>query len=301
MTRFHECLALTLREESGEVQPVGGPYVRGRWSFMDHPKDPGGATMMGVTHRVYAAYLRSRGLPEKNVRDVSDQEIEDIYHGNYWQLVAGDSLPRGVDLAVFDFAVNSGPHRAICKLQSVLGVKVDGQLGFATLAAATEADPVDLIGRYMEARRAFCRQLSNFPYFARGWSARWDRIEVHARARAVDLSPPFAEMTQKIVDDVAGSKEPAPSAPRATEEAPASMVKSDTGNTAVAVGGTGLSGMGIAAANKAQQMHAAGKAIDPVALLLAVLSSPEFWMAAITVAGAAFIWIERRRKMEMDR
>lgn len=135
MTRFHECLALTLREESGEVQLVGGPYVRGRWSFMDHPRDPGGATMMGVTHRVYAAYLRSRGLPQKNVREVTDEEIEDIYHGNYWQLVAGDSLPRGLDLAVFDFAVNSGPHRAICKLQSVLGVKVDGQLGLANATA----------------------------------------------------------------------------------------------------------------------------------------------------------------------
>lgn len=291
MSRFHECLALTLREESGEVQPVGGPYVRGRYSFMDHPRDPGGATMMGVTHRVYDAYRRSVGLEVRDVRDVTDEEIEAIYQTNYWQVVAGDSLPRGVDLAVFDFAVNSGPHRAICKLQSVLGVKVDGLLGIATFAAAAEADPMDLIERYMEARREFCRRLSNYSSFKNGWSKRWDRIEAAARARAAEVSPPATALMA----------DPTPPAPRATEEAPTSMSKSDTGNTAVTVGTGGVAGMGMAAANKAAQLTAAGKPVTFMTLMLSVMSTPEFWIGVVTVAGAAFVWIERKRKMEMER
>ena len=45
-------------------------------------------------------------------------------------------MPPGLDLAVFDLAVHSGPLRAVRLLQAVLGVEADGIVGPVTLGAA---------------------------------------------------------------------------------------------------------------------------------------------------------------------
>lgn len=37
--RFLLCLAHTLREEEGHDQPMGGPYIRGRFAYSDDPDD----------------------------------------------------------------------------------------------------------------------------------------------------------------------------------------------------------------------------------------------------------------------
>ena len=115
--RFDTCLAETLKWEGG-------------WS--NHPRDPGGPTMRGIIQRVYDGWRDNHGLPRRSVREIADHELRDIYRRSYWDQVRGDELPPGVDLAVFDFAVNSGPARAAKYLQRVLGVKVDGHIGPAT-------------------------------------------------------------------------------------------------------------------------------------------------------------------------
>jgi lysozyme family protein len=100
-----------------------------------------------------------------------------IYIESYWQPVAGDSLPAGVDLLITDHAVNAGLGRARRLLQEVLRVKVDGDLGPKTLAAAwaaADADLPGLISRVCEARRAYDRRLPGYKRFGRGWEARVD-------------------------------------------------------------------------------------------------------------------------------
>ncbi len=52
----------------------------------------------------------------------------------------GDELPAGIDYVLFDGAVNSGPVQSVKWLQRALGVRVDGVMGEATVAAA-EAYP----------------------------------------------------------------------------------------------------------------------------------------------------------------
>ncbi|CDX62416.1 conserved hypothetical protein [Mesorhizobium plurifarium] len=95
-----------------------------------------------------------------------------LYRRFYWDAVAGAELPDGVDYAVFDFAVNSGPGRAAKYLQGVLGVGQDGRIGPATLAAA-RAKPAGLvIDALCDARLAFLEKLPTWPSFGRGWSAR---------------------------------------------------------------------------------------------------------------------------------
>lgn len=290
---FRECLAVTLQSESGLPQPVGGPYRRGPHSFMNHKKDPGGATMMGVTHRVYAAYRARMGMPPADVRDVTDREIEDIYYNNYWVLVRGDHLPPGLDLAVFDFGVNSGPGTAIRKLQGVLGVKVDGLIGIATINAAATCNVAETISALMRSREAFCRNLSNYPYFKGGWERRWKMVEQRALDRAFPRSPTMAVVP---VED-AVSETPSP---RAAEETPASMASSDTGNAAIVAGSGGVTTMGMTAAKTAKALTATGKPLTVGTFILELMSHPEFWAGIAVIFTASFVWIERRRKMRLE-
>jgi lysozyme family protein len=120
------------------------------------------------------------GLPRRHVRDIERREIEAIYRQNYWDAVRGDELPPGVDLAVWDFGVNSGPGRAIRALQKVLGVRIDGHLGAGTIAAVRAAEPVRLIRDLMDERRRFVRQIKHYPTFAKGWERRCAGIEAVA-------------------------------------------------------------------------------------------------------------------------
>ena len=67
--------------------------------YVDDPRDPGGATNKGITHKTYSGWLRSKGLPDKNVRYISDAEVAAIYRQNYWDRIQGDNLPAGVAYA----------------------------------------------------------------------------------------------------------------------------------------------------------------------------------------------------------
>jgi lysozyme family protein len=53
--------------------------------YVNHPKDPGGATNMGVTQRTYDADLRRRQLPSRSVRLISMEEVKAIYRSQYWE------------------------------------------------------------------------------------------------------------------------------------------------------------------------------------------------------------------------
>ena len=176
--RFQVCLAEVAKVEGG-------------WS--NHPKDRGGATMAGVTQATYDAYRERKSLPRQSVRLSTEDERRDIYRSNYWWQVAGDSLPPGLDLAAFDFAVNSGPTRATRFLQSCLGVPADGHMGPVTINAANRADTCELIRDYMDARRKYARGLADYRYFGRGWENRFNYIEPAALTMAGEERGPSAQ------------------------------------------------------------------------------------------------------------
>lgn len=97
----------------------------------DNPNDRGGLTKFGITSATWTAYLKkvtTPGLPKSVANITVDQAIE-VYHSEFWR---GD-LPRELQMAYFDFAVNSGPGTAAKYLQAVLGVAQDGAIGPLTL------------------------------------------------------------------------------------------------------------------------------------------------------------------------
>lgn len=141
----------------------------GGWA--DHPRDPGGATMKGVTLATYSAWLK-RPATKAELKAIPDVHLNTIYRQNYWGAIRGDDLPAGVDLVVFDFAVNSGPGRAAKHLQMALGIPVDGAIGPVTLQHARAADPRAVIEQVTGQRLAFLKSLPTWPTFGRGWGAR---------------------------------------------------------------------------------------------------------------------------------
>ena len=155
--------------------------------YTDHPRDPGGATNKGVIQRVYDAYRRRHGLTPRSVAFIADHEITAIYRTQYWNKIEGDALPKGIDYCVFDAAVNSGPARGARWLQKAINkcagykrVKVDQDIGSATLDAADDYPPHDLINAMCDIRVGFLRRLSTFDVFGRGY-------KLAKRGRAVQL------------------------------------------------------------------------------------------------------------------
>jgi lysozyme family protein len=152
--------------------------------FSNDPRDPGGATNLGVTQREYDSYRARHGWPLQSVRLIGPGEAAGVYREDYWDVCACDALPSGVDYAVFDFAVNSGTHRAVAHLQQVLGVDADGVIGPHTIAAAEAALPSVVIDRLCADRDAYLHELKTFGHFGHGWHERV--VEVDAQAKAME-------------------------------------------------------------------------------------------------------------------
>lgn len=157
--------------------------------FVNHPKDPGGATMQGVTQRVYDNYRKGLKKPAQSVRKMVSAERDAIYRKQYWQAAKCDSLPVGVDYVVFDGAVNSGVSQSVKWLQRALGNlyngQVDGLIGPTTLDAVARVTDYDvLIAKICERRMAFLKALKTWRTFGKGWTARVAGVKRMGQAMA---------------------------------------------------------------------------------------------------------------------
>lgn len=161
-------------------------------SYVDNPADPGGATKYGITHRTLAAW---RGAPvtKADVAALTIEEAGQIYRREYWDRAQGNSLPAGLDLALFDFAVNSGPVRAVRSLQACLEVTPDGVVGPQTLGAMLALPPATVIRRLCAARVLFLGRLPHAHMFLKGWRRRVETIEREALRLAGGASPPLVQ------------------------------------------------------------------------------------------------------------
>ena len=108
--------------------------------FVNHPSDPGGMTNLGVTKSTWDHFYGD-DISEERMRDITVDDIKPIYRTNYWDRCRCGDLPSGVDWAVFDWALNSGPGKAAKALQRAVGAYEDGAVGPQTLMAVTASQP----------------------------------------------------------------------------------------------------------------------------------------------------------------
>lgn len=148
--------------------------------FVNNPADPGGMTNLGVTQRVWEEWL-DHPVTERDMRALTAETVAPMYKRKYWDKIAGDDLPAGLDMVVFDCAVNSGPGRAAKMLQKVLGVTEDGVIGSQTLGMISRTDADTLIAYYSAARLAFLTTLPTWAVFGKGWERRVAEVSVEAQ------------------------------------------------------------------------------------------------------------------------
>lgn len=158
---WEKCFALVLKNEGG---------------YVDNPADPGGATNLGCTKAVWEQYV-GHSVTKDDIKALTPNDVMPLYKAKYWDTIKGDDLPEGVDYAVFDFAINSGPSRAAKTLQSVLSTNPDGQIGPATLRALETSNPREVATAVCEARLAFLQSLPTYGTFGKGWSRRVSEVE----------------------------------------------------------------------------------------------------------------------------
>jgi len=152
--------------------------------FSNDPRDPGGATYSGVIQRTWDAYCDHRGIARCSVRRMTDHECVDLYHEQYWKPIRGDELPHGIDLMVFDDAVNAGVARSVKTIQQIVGADADGIMGVHTLAAIKSYPQKMLIIQFHDQRLSFLRRLSTWSVFKRGWTERVNSVTRKALAMA---------------------------------------------------------------------------------------------------------------------
>ena len=161
---FPACLEFVLKHEGG-------------WA--DHPRDPGGATMKGVTMAVYQTYL-GRKVSKEELRNIPQEHLVDIYKSLYWDKAKCNDLADGVDLVVFDMAVNSGVSRSARILQRCVGAVADGVIGPRTIALVNGIPAKDIVIKFSDGRENFYKSLSTFDTFGKGWLRRTSECEIKA-------------------------------------------------------------------------------------------------------------------------
>ena len=152
MSTFDDCFDWVVGEEGG---------------YCNTPGDPGGETKYGISQRAY---------PDVNIASLTLDQAKAIYLTDYWNRIAGASLPAPLALVVFDSAVNNGVITSVRFLQEAVGVTADGVLGPQTLAAMTNAcmakGAVSICAEMLARRLVYMTELTTWQIFALGWSRR---------------------------------------------------------------------------------------------------------------------------------
>lgn len=130
--------------------------------YANNPKDPGGETMWGVTARVARAwgYLGAmKDLPRATAKRIAKQL--------YWDPLRADEFDGRIGFQLLDANFNGG--HPVLWMQQAAGVKADGVLGPATIAAVKAVDPKSFVMRFIAARQAYLTACKPWPTFGKGW------------------------------------------------------------------------------------------------------------------------------------
>lgn len=140
--------------------------------YVNDPNDPGGATKYGIANRAHPVDRDGDGdVDAEDAKLVTVEEAREIYTKKYYLAARCEQLPVGLDLSVFDMAVNAGTKTACKLLQRVVGVPDDGIIGPQTLKAVREYDG-EIVTAYAAARINYYRKLKGWVHFGSAWAYR---------------------------------------------------------------------------------------------------------------------------------
>lgn len=128
--------------------------------YVSHPLDKGGNTNKGITQKTYNKWLYAHCLPNKDVKNITDKEVEAIYHQYYWLEANCHNMTPKFAVLCFDSAVNHGVGR---------------------VKQFLEASEYKYPEKFLEARKNFyLKIIENKPsqkVFLNGWMNRLKKLE----------------------------------------------------------------------------------------------------------------------------
>lgn len=161
---FIKCLDFTLLPDN-DGQPIH-----------KDANDSGGWTSYGITLATYQQYF-GNNKTVNDLKNMTQDQIQTIYK-SFWNSCHCDDLHNGVDLMVFDFAVNAGIKRSSTVLQKSINsfsnnnIDVDGIIGKNTISCANAINDSKLIDALLKEQEDFYKSLKAFKYFGNGWLRR---------------------------------------------------------------------------------------------------------------------------------
>lgn len=135
--------------------------------YVNHPNDPGGETMWGVTKMV----ARANGY-DGDMRSFPREKAKEIAYKDYWVPCGADRYDAVIGYQVFDAAYNHGIKNAIRFLQRAIDVTDDGIVGPITIAAVNSMPVEKVLLRFNASRLDFYTRLNNWSSFGKGWARR---------------------------------------------------------------------------------------------------------------------------------
>ena len=217
----------------------------GGWS--DHPSDPGGKTMYGITLAKFREHYPNGTAAQ--LRNISRKTALDIYQKDFWRPLACETLPAGVDLAVYDAGVNSGPARAK-----------------KWLVASAGGSAAQTVKAICAKRLGFVQSLKIWKTFGKGWSRRIADIEAKGVAWAVAATAAPPTVTKGRLE---------------TESEDAAKKAGKQAGGGAAAGGGG----GVVAVDQADQF--ASWALLGFVAIIAIVAGVLIWRAQINKTRAA--------------
>ena len=152
------------------------PRDRGNWTSGQIGVGRLNGTKFGISAAAY---------PTLNIADLTLAAAVGIYRMRYWLPAACDHMSDGLDLVVFDAAVNSGVAQSARWLQRSVGAQEDGLPGTATVTAvqrSVQAQGLAAIAAATTAERLLAMtEMPAWLTYRRGWVRRVCALSWRAR------------------------------------------------------------------------------------------------------------------------
>lgn len=136
-------------------------------NYSNHPADPGGETMFGITKNVAIANGYTGPMQQLTL-----DRAKLIAKSQYWDKVSADSFIGAVGFQLFDISYNHGVGAAVKMLQRAVGIPADGFIGPVTVARVAALPPLSIVCLLNAQRISFYTSLPTWSTFGKGWANR---------------------------------------------------------------------------------------------------------------------------------